>query len=65
MIPEIDIWPAATLMLRRYRDKAEEQSAVRAEDLTTEGDHEGAATWRRITDAVRQLANVTPAGPLH
>jgi hypothetical protein len=25
----------------------------------------GEAVWRRITDAVRQLANQTPAGPLH
>jgi hypothetical protein len=65
VIPEIDIWRAATLMLRRYGDKAEEQSAARADDLTTEADHDGAATWRRITDAVRQLATMTPAGPLH
>jgi hypothetical protein len=56
---EIDIWRAATLMLRRYGDKAEEQTAARAADLTTEGDHEGTATWRRITDAVRQLATVS------
>jgi hypothetical protein len=65
VIPEIDIWRAATLMLKRFGDKAEEQSAARADDLATEGDHDGAATWRRITDAVRQLANVTPAAPLH
>jgi Family of unknown function (DUF6961) len=65
VIPEIDIWRAATLMLRRYGDKAEEQSTVRVDDLTTEGDHDGAATWRRIADAVRQLANLTPVGPLH
>ena len=41
-------------MLRRYGDKAEEQSAARVDDLTTEGDHDGAATWRRIADAVRR-----------
>jgi hypothetical protein len=41
-------------MLRRYGDKAEEQSAPRVDDLTTEGDHDGAATWRRIADAVRR-----------
>ena len=52
-------------MLRRYGDKAEEQSAPRVDDLTTEGDHDGVATWRRIADAVRQLANLTPVGPLH
>ena len=27
-------------------------------------DYSGEAVWRRITDAVRQLANQTPAGPL-
>jgi len=50
VIPEIDIWRAATLMLKRFGDKAEEQSAARAEDLATEGDQDGAATWRRVTD---------------
>jgi hypothetical protein len=29
----------------------------------TEGDRDGAAIWRRITDAVEQLANPTPTGP--
>jgi hypothetical protein len=58
VIPEIDIWRAATLMLRRYGDKAEEQSAPRVDDLTTEGDHDGAATWRRIADAVRREGRV-------
>jgi len=28
-------------------------------------DHDGAATWRRITAAVEQLANNTPPGPVH
>ena len=65
MIPEIDIWRAAQLMLKRYGDKALEESAVRAAELTVGGDDNGAATWRRITDAVRQLANKTPPGPVH
>jgi hypothetical protein len=33
MIPEIDIWRAATLMLRRYDDKAIEETATRADQL--------------------------------
>jgi hypothetical protein len=40
-------------------------AAARGDELFTEQDHDGAAVWRRITDAVSQLANVTPAGPLH
>jgi hypothetical protein len=65
VIPEIDIWRAATLMLKRYGEKALEQSATRADELAADGYHDGAATWRRITSAVGQLANTTPPGPPH
>jgi hypothetical protein len=65
MIPEIDIWRAAQLMLKRYGDKALEESATRADELAADGDHDGAVIWRRITDAVLQLANTTPPGPVH
>ena len=52
-------------MLKRYGEKAHEQSALRAGELAAEGDHDGALTWRRITDAVLQLATMTPPGPVH
>jgi hypothetical protein len=65
VIPEIDIWRAANLMLKRYGDKALEESAARADELAAQDYSKGEAVWRRITDAVRQLANKTPAGPLH
>jgi hypothetical protein len=65
VIPEIDIWRAATLMLKRYGDKALDQSRTRIDELAADGDHDGADTWRRITAAVEQLANTTPPGPLH
>jgi hypothetical protein len=61
MIPEIDIWHAANLMLKRYGDKAREESAGRADEFAADGDHNGAATWRRVTDAVVQLANKIPS----
>jgi hypothetical protein len=65
VIPEIDIWRAATLMLKRYGEKALEESAARVDELATAGDDGGVAVWRRISDAVGQLANTTPPGPLH
>lgn len=52
-------------MLKRYGEKALDESATRAEELAAQDDYNGAAVWRRITDAVGQLANVTPVGPLH
>jgi len=39
-------------MLKRYAEKALEESAARADELFAEQDHDGAAVWRRITDAL-------------
>jgi hypothetical protein len=38
VIPEIDIWRAANLMLKRYGDNAPEESATRVDELTAAGD---------------------------
>jgi hypothetical protein len=65
VIPDIDIWRAANLMVKRYGDKALEESSTRVDELTAAGDHDGADTWRRISAAVAQLANRTPPGPVH
>jgi hypothetical protein len=55
----------ATLMLKRYGDKALEQSRTHIDELVADGDHDGADTWRRISAAVVELANTTPPGPPH
>ena len=65
MIPEIDIWRAANLMLKRYGEKAFEESITRADEFAADGDRDGASTWRRITAAVGQLANNVPPGRVH
>jgi hypothetical protein len=65
VIPEIDIWRAANLMLNRYGQKALEESIARADELAADGDHDGAVTWRRISVAVAELANTSPPGPVH
>ena len=65
MIPEIDIWRVANLMLKRYGDEADIESAIRAEELAEAGDWRAEAVWRRIVGAIGQLENTTPPGPLH
>ena len=65
MIPEIDIWRVANLMLKRYGSEADIESAIRAEELTEAGDWAEEAVWRRIIDAITQLENTKPPGPLH
>jgi hypothetical protein len=64
MIPEVDIWRVANLMLTRYGDEAMLESAQRADELAADGDRAGAATWLRIANAIAQLANTTP-GTVH
>jgi len=65
VIPEIDIWRAAQLMLKRYGDNALEESAARANELALASDDDGAATRRRIMAAVEQLVNKTPPGRIN
>jgi hypothetical protein len=62
---DIDIRRAANLLLKRYGDKARAEGAARADALAAAGDGEGAAVWSRITNAVAQLENETPPGPVH
>ncbi len=57
MIREIEIWRVAVLMVNRYADEAEANSFQRAGELASEGDHAGAAIWRRITVAIEQLTD--------
>jgi hypothetical protein len=52
-------------MLRRYGDKALEESATRADQLDREGDPDGTATRHWIARTIEQLLNTTPPGPVH
>ena len=76
MIREIEIWRVAVLMVNRYADEAEANSFMRAEELrpkcesrrsapklAAEGDHAGAAIWRRVTVAIERLTDTT--GPVN
>jgi hypothetical protein len=65
VIPEIEIWRVANLMLTRYGDQARAESAKRAEELAADGDLAGVAVWLRIIDAIGQLAITTPIGSVH
>jgi len=57
VIREIEIWRVAVLMINRYADEAEANSFRRAGERAAEGDHAGAAIWRRVTVAIEQLTD--------
>ena len=60
MISDPDIWRAAQLIIKRHGEDAAIAAAQRADELLNEGDHEGAAVWRRILRAVEELQRVKP-----
>ena len=41
MIPDLEIWRAANLLIKRYGDKAQAEATARAEALADAGDPEG------------------------
>jgi len=61
MIPDRDVWVAAVLMVKRYGDDAMLEASERADQLTEDGDWEGANSWHRILDAIERLQAKAPA----
>jgi hypothetical protein len=64
MTPEIDIWRAATLLIKQHGQNAEIVAAQRVDDLAEREDHEGRAVWLRISRAIVEL-QTKPIGPAH
>jgi hypothetical protein len=63
MIPDINIWRVVNLMIKRYGDEADIESALRTDKLWEVGDAAGVAVWRRVMGPIRQLVNTAPPGP--
>jgi hypothetical protein len=55
MIPDLDIYRAAKLLLDQHGQDAPIRAAERADELLEDGDIEGAAIWRAIMSAIEEL----------
>jgi hypothetical protein len=55
VIPEIDIWRAANLLIRRHGANAELEAAKRADLMLDRGDDDGRLLWVRIRRAIEAL----------
>jgi hypothetical protein len=64
MIPDIDIWRAANLVIQQHGDDAEIVAAQRADELLDRGDCDGQLVWLRIRRAVAELT-AAPTGRGH
>lgn len=55
MIPDLDIWRAAALMIKHYGDTADIEAAARADEYQAKGELDGQRVWLRIAKAIDEL----------
>lgn len=60
MIPDLDIWRAAALMLKHYGNTADIEAAARADEYQAKGELDGQRVWMRIAKAIDELRTVKP-----
>ena len=61
MIPDHDTWRAALLMIKRYGADAMLEVEARADELTEQGDWQGANEWHRILDCIERIQAPRPS----
>ena len=62
MIPELDIYRSANVLVKQHGPDAPIHAAMRADAMLDKGDLGGYAVWRRIVMAVEELQRAEP-GP--
>ncbi len=55
MIPDLDIYRTANLLIKEHGQDAQIEAAIRADELLNKGDLDGYAVWKRILRAVEAL----------
>jgi hypothetical protein len=63
VIPDLDIWRAANLLIREHRADAEIVAARRADEMLERGDRDGQLVWLRIMRAIVELQAVPVGKP--
>jgi hypothetical protein len=63
MIPDLDIYRSAQVLVKRHGEDAPIHAALRADSMLEAGDLNGCAVWKRIVKAVEELlSKERPAG---
>ncbi len=62
MIPDLDIYRAANVLVKRHGQDAPIEAAMRTDAMLEKGDLDGYAAWKRVLRAVGELQGTEP-GP--
>ncbi len=60
MIPDLDIYRAAQVLVKQHGEDAPFEAAMRADAMLASGDLDGYAVWKRILRAVGELQGKEP-----
>ncbi len=60
MIPDLDVYRSAQLLVERHGDGAPIEAAMKADAMLEKGDLDGQAAWLRILRAVKELLQAQP-----
>ncbi len=60
MIPHLDIYRSAQVLVKRHGQDAPIHAAMRAYAMLDKGDLNGYAVWKRILRAIDEMGNTTP-----
>ncbi len=60
MIPDLDIYRSANLLVKHHGEDAPIEAAMRADAMLEKGDLDGYAVWKRILWAVEELQGTGP-----
>ncbi len=65
MIPDLDIYRSAQVLVKQHGRDAPIHAAMRADAMLEKGDLDGLATWKRILRAVEELRKTKPGARVH
>ncbi len=65
MIPDLDIYRAAAVLVKQHGPDAPIHAAMRADAMPEAGDSNGCAVWKRVLRAVEELQRVEPGARVH
>ena len=61
MIPDLDIFRSAQVLVKQHGDGAPIEAAMRADAMLEAGNLDGYTVWKRILRAVEELQSTEPA----
>ncbi len=60
MIPDLDIYRSAKVLVKRHGQDAPYETAMKADAMLEKGDLDGYAVWKRVLRAVEELQRNEP-----